>query len=485
LTWEGKAEALALTRLEGPIAPLVVDERFDAGQGRTSYGDERSVRRVIQGDALDVARALAREGLAGQVDLIYLDPPYGSGVDYHMEERLFDGSASNGACAAAYGDRWEEGQASYLDMMLPRLAALRPVLRDTGSIWIQVDWRAGYLVRALCDEIFGRERFLNEIVWRRAPNLGRQARSGQFGRTLDVLVVYGAGPRARLVPPDRLTPITARAAQLDADTGRYFTLAPRGDYTDASVARLEKEGRIYRSSTGRIAVKYWLEQDADGTLCKRQPIDSLWTDVPPLRHASPGERTGYPTQKPRALLDRILAAGSPPGGLVVDLFAGSGTTGAAAEALGRRYILGDASPIAIATARSRLLREGAPSLSLEHAQATTARSPIRIDVRPFGAEVEVELQCSSGSMPVSWALSFSGKNPFRVDWHAERGTGRRPADLCRVARVPRARVIRARAYFVDGTLGETSARLATAKRNEPMGWPCAEDLTRTDFEELA
>src|SRR5262249_44965548 len=155
--------------------------------------------------------------------------------------------------------------------------------------WIQADWRAGYLVRAICDEVFGRDRFLNEIVWRRAPNLGRQARSGQFGRTLDMLVIYGASSRVRLVPPTRLSPLAMRSAQRDAATGRYFTLAPRGDYTDASVARLEREGRIHRTSKGKIAVKYWLEQDTEGRLFKRQPVDALWTDVPPLRHASPSE----------------------------------------------------------------------------------------------------------------------------------------------------------------------------------------------------
>src|SRR6185295_7042162 len=114
----------------------------------------------------------------------------------------------------------------------------------SGSIWLQVDWRASHLVRALCDEIFGRERFLNEIVWRRAPNLGRQARSGQFGRTLDTLLVYGGGPKARLVPPDRLVPV-GRAARHDHATDRWFTVAPRGDYTDESIARLESEGRVH------------------------------------------------------------------------------------------------------------------------------------------------------------------------------------------------------------------------------------------------
>jgi DNA modification methylase len=465
LTWEGKAEALAT--LDAPLLSPIVDEEYGPEIPHENAADTSAVRRVIHGDALCIARALCAQGLEGKVDLVYLDPPYASGVDYRMEERLV-GNAPAGA--PAYADKWEDG-ASYLDMMLPRLVAMRRLLRDTGSIWVQVDWRAGHWIRALCDEIFGRDRFLNEIVWRRAPNLGRQARSGQFGRTLDTLIVYGAGPRARLSPPDRLTEVPARGAHRDEPSGRYFTLAPRGDYTDASVARLEQEGRIYRTSTGKIAVKYWLERDAEGRLFKRQPIDALWADVPPLRHAATGERTGYPTQKPRALLDRVLAAGSPPGGLVVDLFAGSGTTGAAAHALGRHFILGDASAMAIATMRSRLLREGVPSLSVERAGGRTERVPIRIEARAVGPEeMDVELFCRGKQVPLGWALSTSEKEPFCVDWHAERGTGRRPAELCRVAHMRRSPVVAARVYFADGTIGEASARLTTAKDTRPMGW---------------
>jgi hypothetical protein len=235
------------------------------------------------------------------------------------------------------------------------------------------------------------------------------------------------------------------------------------------VARLEQEGRIYRTSKGKIAVKYWLEQDAAGHLFKRQPVDSLWTDVAPLRHGSPSERTGYPTQKPRALLERIVQAGSREGGLVVDLFAGSGTTGAAAAALGRSFILADTSPVAIATMRSRLLREGAPSLSVQECGVGPPRVPLRIDVDPEGAtHWKVELACPDRPAPIAWALSLSEAEPFRIDWHAERGTGRHPPDLCRVATLPRSPVVRARAYFADGTIGETCLHLTTAKRAEPM-----------------
>jgi hypothetical protein len=355
-------------------------------------------------------------------------------------------------------------------MLLPRLTAMRPLLKPTGSIWIQVDWRANHLVRALCDEIFGRDRFLNEIIWRRAPNLGRQARSGQFGRTLDTIIVYGAGPRSRLIPPERLVPVARGAAKLDRDAGRYFTVAPRGDYTDASIARLEKEGRIHRTGTGNVSVKYWLEEDDEGRLCKRQPIDALWIDIAPLRHAKTEERTGYPTQKPRALLERIIMAASPEGGLVVDLFAGSGTTAAAALRLGRSFVVADESPVAVATMRSRLLRDGLPRMTIERSAPRPGQRKVRLDVLPSGGgKMQVRLRCPEDSLPVAWAVSRTrpraGK--FRIDWHAERGLGRKPTDLPMVAVLPRSTSVHARVYFVDGKMAVASASLATGVRAEP------------------
>jgi site-specific DNA-methyltransferase (adenine-specific)/adenine-specific DNA-methyltransferase len=419
------------------------------------------------GDAVDVARALCREGLEGKVDLIYLDPPYASGANYTHEERM-DGTATGRvARSAAYRDRWEDGPASYLDMLYPSLSAMRPLLKPSGSIWVQVDWRASYLVRALCDEIFGRDRFLNEIVWRRAPNLGRQARSGQFGRTLDTIVVYGGGREARLVPPSRLLPIRESAAKKDPETGRFFTVAPRGDYTDDSVARLESEGRIYRTPTGKIYVKYWLEHDAEGRLCKRQPVDALWTDVPPLRHVSPEERTGYPTQKPRALLERILLAGCPEGGLVVDLFAGSGTTGAAAAALNRSFVLADQSPVALSTLRARLLRQAALPLTIELCGRKPPRDDggPRLSIRRLGADsVRAVLRGGEDREPIAWAIGVlrAKGGPLRVASHNERGVGRRPSVLAREMDfvIPEGcSRLSARVYFVDGSTAELSAQV--------------------------
>jgi DNA modification methylase len=149
-----------------------------------------------------------------------------------------------------------------------------------------------------------------------------------------------------------LTPV--KGAKFDTNTGQWFTLAPRGDYTDESIARLEKENRVYRSPTGKVYIKYWLVIDKDGNAQKPQPVDSIWNDISPLRHASPKERTGYPTQKPVALLKRIIECGTQPGGLVFDPFAGSGTTLVAAAELGRKAIGCDIGILARSTIQDRM-----------------------------------------------------------------------------------------------------------------------------------
>jgi DNA modification methylase len=420
---------------------------------------------LVAGDALEVANALSREGLSHTVDLAYVDPPFASQTSYVHEARL-DGPADGRVVRAqAYDDRWGDvlgprraGLAEYLDMLAPRLEALAGLLSPRGTLWVHVDWRASYLVRALCDEILGRDAFVNEIVWRRAPNLGRQAASRQFGRTLDTLVVYG-GPEAKLSPPTRLEPIEPSAVRWD-DEGRPFTSAPRGDYTDASMARLAKEGRVHRTASGKLYVKYFLVKNADGAWCRERRVDALWTDVPPLRHARTAERTGFPTQKPRALLDRIVACATPPGGLVVDLFSGSGTTGESAHALGRRFVLGDRSPIALSTARARLLRAGVPLAvqSCGAVRAPAGKAP-RLHLERDGRTLRIALR--EPSEPLAWAVGAlaEGKGPLRVLWHSERAPGAKARPAERVAVVPVARAghgaaLIARVWYDDGGVAQ-------------------------------
>jgi DNA modification methylase len=412
-------------------------------------GLERGGHRLIHGDGLEVLGELHGEGLTGQVDLVYVDPPYASERDYVAEARL-DGPADGRALRTlAYEDRWTRdkgGLGAYLDMLAPRLEQLSLLLSPRGTIWVHLDWRAAYLVRTLLDEILGRDAFKNEIIWRRAPNLGRQAASGQFGRTLDTILVYGR-EKATLRPPLRLEPIEPNAIRWD-DAGRPFTTAPRGDYTDASIAKLEAEGRVHRTHTGRVYIKYFLVKNSEGVLCRERRVDALWTDVAPLRHAVSSERTGYPTQKPRALLERIISCATDPGAVVVDAFAGSGTTGIAAHALGRRAILVDRSPVAIATARARLLREKAP-LRIE--STLDAAAPVA-----NGVEVELKgdrVRLVAPAEPLAWAIGKEEGGTFFSVWHSERVPGSKPSPAARDAHLPGGEGLSVRVYHDDGSVG--------------------------------
>jgi DNA modification methylase len=437
-----------------PAAPTAVTIETVRGSDDDAAGDAASPPvRLVHGDALDVARMLAAEGLAGKVDVVYLDPPFASESAYHYEARL-DGRADGRVVRSqAYDDRWEkDGIGAYLEMLAPRLEGAVQLLSRKGTIWVHVDYRASYLVRVILDEIMGRDAFVNEIVWRRAPNLGRQAASFQFGRTLDTIVVYG-GPEAELVPPTRFEPIEPKAIRYD-DQRRAFIAAPRGDYTDASIRKLDLEGRVHRTASGKVYVKYFLVPNEEGALCRERRVDSLWTDVPPLRHARPGERTGFPTQKPRALLDRILTCASPRGGLVVDLFAGSGTTAESAHALGRRCVTSDGSSVSLATARARLLRAGAP-LSLERCGIA---EPARATPPEVLATRRVELVAPSE--PLAWAIdstgaaSADGRSPFCTSWHSERSLGAKTRPVLREAVFPHpAGPVHVAVWHDDGSLG--------------------------------
>lgn len=444
LDWAGRGGA------RGECAPAKLAP-FEDGAGE---------HRLVQGDAQGMARALQAENKRPK--LIYLDPPFASQADYVHEARL-DGRADGRVVRTlAYEDKWAgRGVTEYLDAMAPTLEALAALLDDGGTIWVHLDWRASYLVRVLLDELFGRDSFVNEIVWRRAPNLGRQAASHQFGRTLDTIVVYAKG-KAQLRPPTRLEPIEPSAIRWDED-GRPFTSAPRGDYTDFSIAKLERAGRVHRAASGKVYIKYFLVKNADGAWCRERRVDALWTDVPPLRHAATSERTGFPTQKPRALLDRIVSCATEPGDLVVDLFSGSGTTAESAFALGRRFVAGDLGNVAIATARARLLRAGC-DVRIERDAACASRDGADLDVRFARAEDgRILVSLAEPREPFAWAIdaAHDPDRGFARAWHAERGLGSRPSPCPRVGWIQATgRDVAVRVYGEDGAV---STRVFDAK----------------------
>jgi len=407
-----------------------------SGRGASKLGGS-----FLFGDVLENAKTLFSRGI--RADLVYVDPPYASERDYESEARLDGPADGRTRRASAYKDRWD-GIGAYLNEIAPRLEALAMLLKDSGSMWIHLDWRAAYLVRVIMEEILGRDAFKNEIVWRRAPNLGRQAASGQFGRTIDTILVFGKKDSV-IRPPTRLEPIDPKAIRTD-DLGRPFTSAPRGDYTDTSIAELEKIGRIHRSSTGKVYIKYFLVKNDDGVWCRERRVDALWTDVPPLRHAKTAERTGYPTQKPRALLERIVRCATPDDGVVVDLYAGSGTTADAAFATGRSFFVGDRSPAALATSRARLLRAGA-ALTIEcvgDARLPRTRASI---TREDGA-----ITLTSPKEPLAWAVGEMKNDVFCTEWHAERRPGARVEAAATKTQIEGN--FRVRAYEDDGTIAE-------------------------------
>lgn len=342
LTWPGK---------RSPIIDAAHPHVAALAQFATALGTKRNA--IAHADNSHALQALTIANI--QPRLVYIDPPYATQVDHGVQ-------SADGA-ALAYADTWQDED--YCQAMFERLSLMHRVLRDDGFMFVQCDWRASGWLRVMLDEIFTRACFRNEVVWRRAPNLGRQAASAQLGRTTDSIFVYSKRPRQlfpgrvpQLLEPCELTRSGAPVgAKWDEVAKTYFTTAPRGDYTDASIAKLRKQGRVYDSATGKVYIKYPLVRDAQGRWCKPISIDTIWTDdeVKPLRHASKRELAiDYVTQKPESLLKRIVEWASEPGDLVADFFAGSGTTLAVAQATGRRFAGVDQSPLAISTMRKRL-----------------------------------------------------------------------------------------------------------------------------------
>lgn len=327
---------------------------------------------LIQGDNLHVLEALIAEKEKGRIKnadntegvrLIYIDPPFASGQTY----RGADGRL-------AYGDK-RSGD-DFIAFITARLRPLRELLSEDGSIYLHLDWRMAHYLKVVMDEVFGAENFLNEIIWSYG---GRGAKSvaRQFSRNHDTILLYRK--KEHIFNPVMIEKRVAKGSngfRCDSE-GRWFKTAPRGDYTDRSIERLEKQGRIYRTRTGSIRIKYFLREEG-GSLIEEKRLGDVWDDIPDAMHIGAAEKTGYPTQKPEALLSRIISASSGTGDIVLDAFAGSGTTLVAAARSGRRWIGVDSSALALETIESRLGRspaEGAGACSGKKGQKKCPLSP--------------------------------------------------------------------------------------------------------------
>lgn len=257
--------------------------------------------RLLWGDNLAVMRGLADES----VDLIYADPPFFSGRQYR-------GTGSDALDRAVFSDVWEGGMPAYLAWLAPRLVEMKRLLRPTGTLFVHLDEHAVHYAKVEMDRIFGSDHFINEIIWHYTGG-GRSKR--YFSNKHDTLLWYGRGP--------------------------VWTFN-----VDAVRVPYQRTSGYARSGIVSARGKRYLPDPA-GT-----PVDDVW-DIPMVNPLA-RERTGYPTQKPEALLERIVAAASNSGDVVADFFCGSGTTPAVAERLGRRWLASDVSQAAITVTMTRL-----------------------------------------------------------------------------------------------------------------------------------
>jgi len=353
LTWPGRSDSPIQS--DPSMLEIVRCEHHRVGSPSTTT-------RLIHGDNLVILKQLVAEQ-PKSVACIYIDPPFGIGTVFRTSHTTGTRDTTT-SDPIAYRDQWSGGIEGYLSFMHPRLILLRELLTADGVIFVHCDWRANAHLRILMGEVFGPENFRNEILWRRAPNLGKQAASNQLGRTFESILVFSRNPGKALRGghPEITTPyLLTRAGNpkgcfFDEERACWYTTAPRGDYTDDSVARLEADGRIHRSASGTVYIKYFLEQAADGCWVKRQRVDTLWDDsaVRPLRHRPKSEDMGYDTQKPEGLLERIVTWATLPGDTVLDAFNGSGTTITVASKLGRNAIGIDVGDASISITRRRL-----------------------------------------------------------------------------------------------------------------------------------
>lgn len=294
-----------------------------------------SRNQILHMDNLD-AIALTPDG---SIDFLYIDPPFASNATYHQQIKIQGHTISR----TAYTDQWDYGLSSYLEFLVPRLVAMKPLLKPTGSICVHLDNHSSHYVKLAMDAIFGADRLINEVIWRYGKMSNTRRR---FPQNHDTLLIYAASDAWHFQP-------------LYNQPSEYRTRFQR-DLTGNKVLYGTVKHRSDKLIQRRISAKHrelGRELTDDDVLfdfdTERKVQDDVFTDISIVR-GNAHEGVGYDTQKPQKLIERLISALCPPEGIVADFFCGSGTTGAAAESLGRRWILADRGLPAIQASRLRL-----------------------------------------------------------------------------------------------------------------------------------
>lgn len=332
--------------------------QYYPAQLRETYGQEKNgwINKIFWGDNLQVMSHMLKD-YRGKIDLIYIDPPFDSKADYKKKIDIRGvGKAESDSSSfeeKQYGDIWTNDE--YLQFMYERLILLRELLSDKGTIYLHCDWHKAGFLRCMMDEVFGSNNFIDEIVWG-YEDIGSRAVK-YFKRKHDTIFMY----------------------QKTASEDRVFNIM-RKRLSESTIKRyqpyFDEDGKItYRklkeSNPGVFAKLKGIPEDLDQPwldVNNGAPLSDWWVDISALKNGF-AESTGYPTQKPEALIERIIKASTNPGDIVFDCFMGSGTTQAVAMKLGRRFIGADINLGAIQTTTKRLLAV-AKELEPEHKPVT-------------------------------------------------------------------------------------------------------------------
>jgi len=356
LEWDGKPTQVERISLPFQTVETINESRAtrERDEGALFRGngaaDDSWRNRLIWGDNRLVMSSLLDE-FAGQVNLIYIDPPFATGSDFAVNVRIGDHDITKTPSILeehAYRDTWGRGVETYLAMMYSRLVLIRDLLAPTGSFYLHCDWRVSHLLKLLLDEIFGPERFMCQVIWKRSSI--RKAASRKWLSVDDVLLVVTRSPEYTFntIYLPYSEDYKKRFNQTD-EHGAFYWI-DIGTYSQERLDALTAQGRVRLpdNPTAHPRIKHYLHEG------KGVQPDNVWTDIAPV-NSQAREDTGYDTQKPEALLERIIRASTDEGDLVADLFCGSGTAAAVAEKTGRRWIACDLGRYAVHLTRKRLL----------------------------------------------------------------------------------------------------------------------------------
>jgi hypothetical protein len=383
LVWNGKTNEVTSVVLPFQVIEQVDEPRAEKPEEiavQPGLFDERGrqlkgwTNKLIWGDNKLILSSLKNGPLRDEIEvqgglkLIYIDPPFDVGADFSMdieigEERF---TKKPGILEEiAYRDTWGSGTDSFISMIYERLLLMKDLLAGDGSIYLHCDWRVNAPLRLVLNEVFGRENFQSEIVYKRRHG---HSDASTLGSVHDTVLFFSRSDKLTWNPqhvPYSQDYIDTYYRYSDPDGRKWLsrsTTAPGGRgpvyewhgfrrawrYTQSEMQRLHNEGKLYYTENGMARYKQYLDE------MPGVPLSSLWTDVKFIDSWS-GEGLNYPTQKPEPLLERIIRASSNKGDLAADFFVGSGTTAAVAEKLGRKWIASDLGKFAIHTTRKRMI----------------------------------------------------------------------------------------------------------------------------------